>query len=117
VKYNRPDGKVELSLWADQDNVVLTVTNSGPGIPPEMIDRVFDRFFRGDASHNKEIDGCGLGLSIARRIVEAHSGDIRIESEVGKQTAVAVRLPAQREISGSIPSSPVAQPEEPVLIS
>jgi signal transduction histidine kinase len=117
IKYNHPEGKVDLALWADQDNVVLTITNTGPGIPPEMIDRVFDRFFRGDPSHNKEIDGCGLGLSIARRIVEAHSGDVRIESEVGQQTAVAVRLPAQRETSGSIAPSPITQAEEPVLIS
>jgi signal transduction histidine kinase len=117
IKYNRPGGEVELALWADQDNVVLTVTNTGPGIPPEIIDRVFDRFFRGDPSHNKEIDGCGLGLSIARRIVEAHSGDIRIESQVGKQTAVAVRLPAQRKTSESAAPAPIAQPEEALLSS
>lgn len=108
---------MELALWADRENVVLTVTNTGPGIPPEIIDRVFDRFFRGDPSHNKEIDGCGLGLSIARRIVETHSGDIRIESEVGKQTAVAVRFPAQRATSGSIAPSPITPAEEPVLSS
>jgi len=115
IKYNQPEGMVEIRLRRDKDDAVLSIANSGPGVPPQMIDRVFDRFFRGDASHNKQIDGCGLGLSIARRIVEAHAGDIRIESQVDGQTTVTVRLPAEREISNSRASSPITQAEAPVL--
>jgi signal transduction histidine kinase len=58
-----------------------------------MQSRVFDRFFRGDASHNNDIDGCGLGLSIARWIATAHGGRIALNSEPGKLTAVVVNLP------------------------
>lgn len=117
IKYNCPGGNVKIRLRHDRDDAVLSVTNSGAGIPPEIIDHVFDRFFRGDASHSKEIDGCGLGLSIARRIVEAHSGDIRIESQLGQQTMVTFRLPVKRETCGFVTSSPITQAEEPALIS
>ena len=115
IKYNERDGKVQMHLRCDQNNAVLTLTNSGAGIPAEIIDRVFDRFFRGDASHNKEIDGCGLGLSIARRIVEAHSGDIRIESQVGQQTTVTVRLPVRREAPDPVMPAKVTRAEEAAL--
>jgi signal transduction histidine kinase len=97
TKYNYPGGEVRIVLRSGENEALLRITNTGPGIPPELIHRVFDRFFRGDASHNKEIDGCGLGLSIARRIVEAHAGKIYIESEVNQQTTVTIRLPARRE--------------------
>ncbi len=115
IKYNCPDGEVRIALLPGESDVLLRITNTGPGIPRELLQRVFDRFFRGDASHNKEIEGCGLGLSIARRIVEAHSGDIRIESQVGQQTTVTVRLPAKRATPNSITSSSITQVEKPVL--
>jgi signal transduction histidine kinase len=63
-----------------------------PGIPPELLSRVFDRFFRGDAGHGSAIEGRGLGLSIAQWIVHAHRGTTRIESEAGGLTPVTVRL-------------------------
>ncbi len=99
IKYNCPAGFVNVSLLPGDRQVVLQISNTGAGIPREMLDRVFDRFFRGDASHNSEIEGCGLGLSIARRIVEAHAGEISIDSETGGETTVTVRLPARRETS------------------
>ena len=93
IKYNHPGGHVSLALRQKSGSSELTVMNSGPGLPPGSEGRVFDRFFRGDASHNGEIDGCGLGLSIARCIVQLHGGEIEFNSVPGGETAVRVRLP------------------------
>jgi signal transduction histidine kinase len=71
----------------------FTIANTGPGIPAEVLPRVFERFFRGDPAHSNSVDGCGLGLSIAQWIVSAHNGTIQIESEPSKLTTVRVRLP------------------------
>lgn len=92
VKYNQPQGRVTMSLQRIGNLAQFTMTNTGPGIPPEKLPRVFDRFFRGDDSHNFAVDGCGLGLSIAKWIVSAHHGSIQIESEPGKSTTVTVCL-------------------------
>lgn len=94
VKYNRPRGRITLSLRHEHDRAVLTVSNSGPGIPPPVLGRVFDRFFRGDASHSSETEGCGLGLTIAQGIVRAHGGEINIVSEPERLTTVTLLLPA-----------------------
>jgi len=93
VKYNQPQGRVTMSLQRAGETAELTIANSGPGIPPESLPRVFDRFFRGDPAHSQTVDGCGLGLSIAKWIVSAHHGTIQIESTPGKLTIVTVRLP------------------------
>jgi signal transduction histidine kinase len=93
VKYNHLGGTVTLSLNKDDGTARLEVTNTGPGIEPELSGRVFDRFFRGDRSHSKDVEGCGLGLSIARWIVQAHGGQIRISSGVNQETTVSVALP------------------------
>jgi heavy metal sensor kinase len=93
VKYNQPQGRVTMSLRRAGDTAELTVANSGPGIPPEILPRVFDRFYRGDPAHSPTVDGCGLGLSIVQWIVSAHHGSVKIESEPAKITTVTVRLP------------------------
>lgn len=93
IKYNQPEGRVEIGLVCKSQNAELTIANTGKGIPPTVLGRVFDRFFRGDESHNSEIEGCGLGLSIAEWIVKAHGGSIQIASEPEKTTTVTVRLP------------------------
>ena len=71
----------------------LAIANTGPGIPAEVLPRVFDPFFRGDASHSQAVEGCGLGLSIARWIVTAHGGTIQLTSEPNRLTTTTVRLP------------------------
>jgi signal transduction histidine kinase len=93
VKYNRPGGTVTFSLRRDGKSAALQIINTGAGLAPELQPRVFERFFRGDASHNNSTEGCGLGLSIAQWIVTAHHGEIRFSSEPDKLTAVSVRLP------------------------
>ena len=101
IKYNQPGGSVTFSLTRRNGTAELTITNTGPGIPPELLPRVFDRFFRADPARTRETEGCGLGLSIVRWIVSAHRGEIAITSELNRATTVTVRLPAAE---GSVPA-------------
>jgi len=96
VKYNEPGGRVILSLTQMGGIAEFVITNTGPGIAPEIAPRLFDRFFRGDPAHGRADEGCGLGLAIARWIVSAHKGTINITSEPAKLTTVTVRLPVAR---------------------
>ena len=93
IKYNQPGGQVTFDLCTEEKYAQLVIANAGAGIAPELLPRVFDPFFRGDTAHNSGTEGCGLGLSIARWIVTAHGGDIRIASVLEKQTVVAIHLP------------------------
>lgn len=95
VKYNQPQGRVAMNLRRANDAAEFTIANTGPGIRPESLPRVFDRFYRGDPAHSDAVEGCGLGLSIARWIVSAHHGTIQIESAPGQLTNVTVRLPLE----------------------
>ena len=93
VKYNQPQGRVTINLRRTENMAEFTIANTGANIPPEILPRVFDRFFRGDPAHSQTVNGCGLGLSIAQWIVSAHCGTIKIESATPKPTTVTVRLP------------------------
>jgi heavy metal sensor kinase len=97
VKYNQPNGSISMSLRRAGDYAELDICNTGPGVAPEKLPRVFDRFFRGDPAHNNAVEGCGLGLSIAQWIVSAHNGNIQMVSEPYKLTTMIVRLPLMRE--------------------
>ena len=94
IKYNRPAGEVTFALVCHTGTATLRIVNTGPGIPPEALPRVFDRLYRGDTADGWTVEGSGLGLSIARSIVVAHGGRIDIASTPGHETAVAVTLPA-----------------------
>jgi heavy metal sensor kinase len=93
VKYNRPGGSITMSLHQTDAEAEFTIANTGAGIPQDTLPRVFDRFFRGDAAHSNEIEGCGLGLSISQWIVSAHGGSIQIVSTPAQLTTATVRLP------------------------
>jgi signal transduction histidine kinase len=97
VKYNQPGGSIAMALRRAGDSAEFSIANSGPGIPPGSLPRVFDRFYRGDAAHSFDVEGCGLGLSIAQWIVSAHGGTIGIESVPSQLTTVTVRLPLAAE--------------------
>lgn len=90
---------IEIDVGIDQERVFFSVKDSGMGIPKEDLPQVFDRFFRVDKARNRETGGTGLGLSIAKRIVDAHEGEMQLESEEGKWTKVTVLLPnEEREV-------------------
>lgn len=93
IKYNKQAGWLTLSLRRHGDVAEIIVTNTGPGIPPELRERVFDRFVRGQDAREKAANGCGLGLSICQWIVEAHCGTIKISSPSEGLISVTVRLP------------------------
>lgn len=95
VKYNRPGGHVYVDMWRDagQHQVVLTVRDTGIGIPEDVQERVFERFFRVDESRDKKSGGSGLGLSIVKHIVEQHRGTIEMTSRVNEGTTFVIRLP------------------------
>ena len=90
---NPAGGTVNFSLHRDGAFAMLRIANTGPGLPAELRSRVFERFFRGDTSHDNAVEGCGLGLSIAQWIVTAHRGEIDFASEPEQLTTVSVRLP------------------------
>lgn len=92
VKYSDDHGKIFLEMEARGEKKILRVRNTGPAIPRKDLDRIFDRFYRVDSSHNREISGNGLGLAIAKSIVEMHKGRIAVQSEEGKGTEFTVTL-------------------------
>lgn len=97
IKYNVPGGIVQILLSEDADNVKLTVKDTGIGIPREDQDRVFERFYRVDKSHSKEIGGTGLGLSIVKHGVMFLGGTIDIFSEEGKGTEISMIFPKSQK--------------------
>jgi signal transduction histidine kinase len=93
IKFTPENGRVEVLAFADDAELCIDVSDNGMGIPMAEHHRLFDRFFRASAAIDNAIAGTGLGLPIAKAIVEAHDGTITIESEEGRGTTVAVRLP------------------------
>lgn len=90
VKYNKEDGKVTILIRQCIDGVELTVTDTGIGIPQQEIPRIFERFYRVNKSHSKEIGGTGLGLSIVKHGALYHNASITVDSKVGKGTSIKI---------------------------
>jgi len=93
IKYNKEEGWVQVSLNADHKYFYIKVSDSGMGIPEESLDHIFERFYRVDKSHSREIGGTGLGLAIARNAVIMHRGAVKVHSEEGVGTTFTVRVP------------------------
>jgi len=94
LRYNEPDGWIRVSLATRSDHIELEVGNGGPGIPAEIQSRIFDRFFRADASRSRHVDGVGLGLSLAREITHAHRGSLLLKESGPGRTCFLLSLPA-----------------------
>jgi signal transduction histidine kinase len=94
IRYTRAGGRVDVDLSAEGATVLLTVADTGVGIPQRELSRIFERFYRVDRARSRETGGTGLGLSIVRHVVENHGGRIAVESELGRGTRFEVRLPA-----------------------
>lgn len=93
IKYNRENGWVHVSLDADHKFFYVKVSDSGMGIPQDSLDYIFERFYRVDKSHSREIGGTGLGLAITKSAVVAHRGAIKVQSTVDEGTCFTVRIP------------------------
>lgn len=91
IKYTPPKGKVFLSAESSEDETVIHVKDTGVGIPPDSVDKIFEKFFRVPGSE-QICEGSGLGLSISKRIISAHRGTIDVDSQVGKGTTISVHF-------------------------
>lgn len=95
IKYNRTGGSVNVDVKSAVKDVVLTISDTGIGIPPEAQDRIFERFYRVDKSRSKSVGGTGLGLSIVKHSVKLHGGEIELRSVVDKGTTMIITLPKE----------------------
>lgn len=93
IKYNKPSGSVTLQIEENEEEVCLSVEDTGIGIPKEEINRIYERFYRVDKSHSRQIGGTGLGLSIVKHIARLHQARIETESTLGKGTKISVCFP------------------------
>ena len=93
VKYSDEEKYIMVKVWKDSDSAMFSVTDHGVGISKEEMKKIFDKFYRVSTTGTKETRGSGLGLTLAKRIVEAHGGRIDVESEVGKGSKFTVNIP------------------------
>ncbi len=95
VKYNRPGGRVRISVTQEPEKLLIRVSDTGCGIPEEYQQSIFQPFFRVDKSRSREFGGAGLGLSLVWEIANLHGGCVRVEESSDKGTTIAVELPAR----------------------
>lgn len=93
IKYNLEKGWIRIRAGQSQTAIQVTIANASKGIPVQDRDRIFDRFHRGDPARTRKVEGIGLGLSLAREIVRAHHGDLKLDSSQIDQTAFILTLP------------------------
>ena len=93
VKYNKQGGRADVDVRSSGDDIVVTVSDTGIGVPADSIDRIFERFYSADKSHSRKIGGTGLGLSIVKHGVSLHGGSITVKSSEGSGTTFTMALP------------------------
>jgi two-component system phosphate regulon sensor histidine kinase PhoR len=95
IKFNRPQGEVIVSAAVAEADTIIRVRDTGPGIPPEHLPRVFERFYRVDKARSRELGGTGLGLAIVKHLTRAHGGEAEVNSTVGQGCEFIIKLPNQ----------------------
>ncbi len=107
IKYSEPQSEVLVEAFRQENWTHIRVQDSGTGIAKEHLPRLFERFYRSDKARSRKLGGTGLGLAIVKHIVQAHNGEVAVDSEVGKGTTFTIRLPAliplQKKRQGSHP--------------
>lgn len=100
IKYTQEGGKIEVSVGKEGNTAVLEVSDNGPGIPPECLSHVFERFYRADKARSRASGGAGLGLSIVKAICAAHSAEVKVSSQEGPGSRFRVELPLLPVLAG-----------------
>lgn len=93
IRYNTNGSRVIVAVRPAKGHIELSVSDNGPGIPPEDIPHLFERFWRAEKSRNRATGGSGLGLAIVKQLIEAHHGEVQVESQTGSGTRFTIRLP------------------------
>jgi len=99
VKYTSPSGNIDITMRAINNEIAVEISDTGIGIAPDALPRIFERFYRGDKSRN--VSGLGLGLSLAETIIKAHGGRIKVESTVGKGSTFTIFLPGHKSANNA----------------
>jgi len=105
VKYTPHGGRVEVSGESNEDEVVVRVSDTGIGIPPDNLARIFERFYRVDKSRARDPGGTGLGLAIVKHLVELHGGRVRVENAAGAGASFTIEFPSRQADGYSAPSN------------
>ena len=98
VRYTPAGGRIEVAWQALGEELVLSVRDTGPGIAPEHLPRLSERFYRVDRSRSRESGGTGLGLAITKHVAQRHGGALRIESQLGAGSTFMLVLPTSRRV-------------------
>ena len=99
IKYGRPEGSVTIEAHPNGKGMAeVAVVDDGPGIPPESVEKVFERFFRVDKARSRESGGTGLGLAIVKHIAQAHGGQVRLERREGKGSRFVLSMPLVKHV-------------------
>lgn len=109
-KFTPRGGRVDLNVDAHGNEIIIKVSDTGAGIPPEQLPHIFQKFFQADNQSKASATGTGLGLAIAKEIVEAHGGSIDVESTIGTGTTFTIILPCKADFrrSGQFPARSAA---------
>jgi signal transduction histidine kinase len=99
VKYNVPEGWIDITAWTDENKLYIRLSNPTDSISEEFVSKVFDRFSRGDSAHNRKVDGTGLGLSLCREIAHAHQGELTFNAIDQKIVTVEFIAPVKNSTS------------------
>jgi two-component system OmpR family sensor kinase len=111
LKYTPSGGKVSISVTRQGTRSAISISDTGIGIEPEILPHIFERFYRGDQARERDQHGSGLGLAIAKWIVDAHHGQIRVESQPGTGSTFTVLLPASKRIGEQTSTKIAALPD------
>jgi signal transduction histidine kinase len=104
VKFTPSNGKVTITVdQRQQASVTLSVKDTGPGIPEDEIDKIFDKFYQVARVNKEKTRGAGLGLAISKALVEMHGGKLWIESELGKGSVFSFSIPARKLLESGVP--------------
>lgn len=98
IKYTEDDGEITINAIDIESHITIIISDNGVGIPENDQKRIFERFYRVEKGRSRDLGGTGLGLSIAKQIIEAHNGEIAIESYFGKGTTIRIHLPYENDV-------------------